>query len=95
MTIEYGSRRIFKFTLPVEDRVQVAMPRGALVLHLGNQNGKLCVWVLVDDPEVTPAEMRVFYVVGTGNPVPERAGLHLGTVQIGPGVWHVFEEAEE
>lgn len=87
------SQRIFKY--PVEDNGGfVEMPKGAVVLSVGEQAGDLMVWCLVDtDKRVVSRQINV---VGTGwNVSGFDAGKHLGTVQMSNGlVWHVFDGDE-
>ena len=84
---------IWKYLLELTDEQTVNMPRSAEVLHVGiDPNGSLCVWALVD-PNTMP-EDRVFFVHGTGFPVPS-GRRHLGSVTLGPFVWHVFEPSPE
>jgi hypothetical protein len=81
---------VWKFPLPISDRVTVEMPAGAQVLAVQEWNNAPCVWALVD-PEA-PSQNRFFKIVGTGYALPPLAGEYLGTVQTHGGqlVWHVF-----
>jgi len=70
----------------------MAMPRGAKVLSVHNQNDTICIWAEVD----IKAEnvRREFEVVGTGEtiyPSAEFTREFVGTVLCDPFVWHVFE----
>jgi hypothetical protein len=71
------------------------MPSGARILHVAQSNepttSDLCIWALVD-PEA-PTAARTICIYGTGHPCGEEA--HIGTVEIGPFVWHVFDAGEE
>lgn len=73
----------------------LVLPRGAQPMSCEVQNGTICVWVMCDDQEKRQ-ERWTFYVVGTGNPLPNnpRIGL-LNTVLQPPYVWHVFYEAKQ
>lgn len=86
-------KTIFKYPIEVTDRQIVRMPRGAQILSVQYQGKQLCIWAQVDDQE--PLVDRVVLVCGTGHPMPEApVGVflhHIGTVQDGPYVWHVFE----
>lgn len=77
---------VWKFDVPVGDEVAVAMPRGAVVVHVGTQRDEPRLWALVDTE--APVEVRRFLVVGTGHPVrAEAADLrHVGT-------WTMFDDA--
>lgn len=81
---------IYKYTLEMRDVQEIQMPQGGQILHVGEHQGKLCLWVQVDTR--IPVESRVFEIVGTGQTMPylgERK--HIGTVVCNPMVWHVFE----
>jgi hypothetical protein len=85
------TRRIWKFVLRITDEQHIEMPMGPEFLAVQFQGGQLCLWALVE-PENALHPHR-FYIVGTGNPMPDDFGLYIGTVQQ-PGlplVWHVFE----
>jgi hypothetical protein len=84
--------RIFKYPIEVKDKQVVSMPRGAQVLSVQMQNGKLTVWALC--PAATAVhESRTFHVFGTGHDLPEAADSRtfVATVQDGNYVWHIFE----
>lgn len=81
--------RIYKYVLNIVSWQSVAMPIGARVLSVGNQNGHLCLWAMVDpSKEIEP---RGFSIIGTGNRIVVDPGPFVGTVQIDQFVWHVFE----
>ena len=83
-------KTIYKYTLAIEAEQTLHIPGGGgHVLHVGEQNGELCVWLLVDTAK--PEKPRRFSVVGTGQP-SERVeeDFHVGTAQVGTFVWHVF-----
>lgn len=86
-------RTIFKYTLQQHGAAIVPMPKGAQILHVGNQSDALQLWALVD-PE-SPHEARHIRVAFTGEAMeadPRRC--YLGTWISGGGnlVAHVFEE---
>lgn len=74
----------------------VVMPRGAKLLHVGEQNRRLMLWALVDRD--APASRRHVIVIPTGQVVelPKQAE-HVGTVANFHGwlVFHVFDLGEE
>ena len=85
------TRTILKYPLQVTDRQTVALPRGAKVLSVQDQRGILCLWALVaTDAEIVNVDIRIH---GTGHELPDDASAyaHLGTVQQGQYVWHVFK----
>lgn len=78
-------KTVFKYEIsagPME------MPKGSQVLSFQDQRGTLCLWALVD-PEA-PTQTRQFQVIGTGHEVDPNSSF-IGTTQVGPFVWHLFE----
>lgn len=81
-------RAIFKYPVQVTFEFTLVLPKGAEVIHVDKQDGVPTMWILHDlDRE---AELRTFYVVGTGTHVPVDT-THLGTWQDPPFVWHLFQ----
>jgi len=83
------NRTIWKYTLPIQDSVALEMPSSSQCLCVAVQNGALCLWALV-----TPGTARVkrlIKIYGTGLPGPSFHESYVGTVQLGPFVWHVFD----
>lgn len=83
---------IWKFELLITDMQEVAMPVGAELLSVANQNGNLCLWAMVNPSKVN--QHRYIEIIGTGNPVYVDMGIDrkfIGTVVINQFVWHVFE----
>lgn len=83
-------KTIWKFDVPVDDRVSVLMPQSAEILCVQMQLGKPCIWARVD-PEA-PEELRRFAWRGPGHDA-DGLGKYLGTVQTHSGrlVFHLFE----
>lgn len=87
---------IWKFGLPIDDRVVIPMPAGASVLCVQTQNDAPCLWAVVDPGE--KLENRVFLVRGTGHDLGEAEWRHyIGTFQIigGALVFHVFDGGKQ
>lgn len=84
--------RIWKYCLEITELQRVDMPADSQILSVANQNGTLCLWLLVDvSAKVSP---RWFEIIGTGNRLNMNLGIErkfIGTVQIDAFVWHVFE----
>lgn len=83
--------KIWKYQLTMSASPQpVNMPTGAQLLWFGFQQNEPVVWALVDPGLI--GETRWLQVVGTGQEISDE-GLsgHVGTVQEGPYVWHLFE----
>jgi hypothetical protein len=88
--------KIYKYELKIEDYQVLQMPKGARVLSVGNQRGKLCLWAVCDQD--APASLRAFEIFGTGNPISEDRTIErtfIGTAIVEPFVWHVFETAKK
>lgn len=80
---------IWKFKLEVTVQ-NITIPAKAEILSVANQNDKICLWALVEPHN--PKIERVIEVVGTGWMIePAKKRKFIGTVQVGPFVWHVFE----
>lgn len=85
--------RIWKFTLNLQDRQTIQVPKGAQLLTVQLQFELPQLWALVD--ENTPAsgcEWLSIAIYGTGNPMPHSPGRYLATFQQAGGaiVWHAF-----
>lgn len=87
------SRRIFKYELKLDSVNIVAMPKGAEVISVIEQNNGIMVYAIVD-PNETKMEDKVFTIVGTGRDMTFDADdyVFLGTVSMFEGryIWHVF-----
>jgi hypothetical protein len=84
---------IWKFTLELTDIQKLTITEGAQILSVANQNGNLCLWVMLV-PHLRKVK-RTIEIIGTGNPIEE--GIErkfIGTAVINPFVWHVFERLE-
>jgi hypothetical protein len=85
-------KTIYKYTLELADHQTIEVPADAEFLTAQMQNGKLCVWAIVDTDNLT--EKEYFVIVGTGSGMPDRPKIlqFLGTVQQAGGalIWHVF-----
>ena len=80
--------KIFKYEIPPYDHV-VEIPNGARILSVGVQTGSIMLWALVD-PNELPIK-RVFPVIATGDKMADHNLPFIGTVFMGPLVWHVFD----
>lgn len=85
-------RAIWKFALPLADRLNVKMPKGARLLTFQVQDGHLCLWAEVNT--LADVEKRYFAVFGTGHEMPREMGysdVYVGTWQQEQFVWHLYE----
>lgn len=83
-------RTIYKYELKITDKQEIDIPDKFRILSVQLQNDIICVWAIVHtEREQLPT---LFHIVGTGHPLSHHwtAKDHIGTVQQGPYVWHVF-----
>ena len=83
---------IYKYFYPMPSSTGfIPMPVGAEVLCVQEQNGCACIWALVDPKN--EIETRSFFLVGTGEPMPDNPSKYIGTFQLSDGryVGHIFE----
>ncbi len=87
-------KKIWKYTLPEKSYPVISMQKGARVLSVDVQHGKVQVWALVDPNAVE--ELREFRMAGTGDSLEEEivSWRFIGTVQMGDFVWHIFLHPE-
>ena len=84
-------RTIWKYPMSLgtgSDWKTYDIPDG-IVRHVGVQNREVMLWIEVD-PEAK-LRRRTFKIVGTGHEEIGEGFVYLGTVGIGPFVWHVYE----
>lgn len=74
-----------------------AQAKGVVIGSMGNKRfgpmlETVCLWAMSNTDESRKVR-RMFRIYGTGRPIKEDpADLnYIGTVQVGPFVWHVFE----
>lgn len=83
-------KAVFKYSVPLGIQEPIRMPRGAQLLTVQLQRDVPCVWALVDTNE--PNVDRDLRWVGTGHDMAETHQHHyVGTIQVGPYVFHLFE----
>jgi len=86
-------KTIWKYALHLDTyTTMLHIPAGAELLHIAAQNGKPCLWFLLN-PNAREAT-RIFNVCGTGwASIPDSISKtdYCGTVHIDQYVWHIFE----
>lgn len=88
-------RVIYKYDVPITGSFfHLELPLGAQLLAFQIQNSQPVLWALVD-PE-TVKESRHFALRGTGRAMNDwrSTDKYIGTIQIPPFVWHLFETKE-
>ena len=86
-------RTIYKYPLQIVDKQTVLMPKGAQIIAVMVQKEQLCVWAECNPTGLV--EPKTLWLIGTGNSMPTLYLFHLGSVLMGPFVWHVYEELPE
>lgn len=86
---------IYKYPLEITDKQEITILKGAKPLCVNfDGNNQLCLWVQVND--LAGKEEKTFYVVGTGNPIPEDEMEYIGSVKDNVTnkntvfMWHIF-----
>lgn len=83
---------IYKYIVPVKlSFFNLDLPLGAEILAFQIQDNTPVIWVLVNTETVK--ERRHFAVRGTGEAMNDwrTTDKYIGTVQMPPFVWHLFE----
>lgn len=80
---------IWKYEIPIAEQFSLAIPQYGEILSVQLQNNKPKMWVVVDSDEETI--VRTFQLVGTGNKEIKNGMLYIGTFQMPPYVWHLYE----
>jgi len=86
-------KTIYKFSVPIKDKFELMIPRGAKILTFQAQNNEPMIWVLVNPKN--ELSKREFAIRGTGQPImsDDDEDVYIGTIQTEMGlVWHLFEE---
>jgi len=84
-------KRIFKYPIPVEDKITLSLPINSDILCVQIQKGEPVVYALVSDVFKRDRD-RKLELYGTGMEVPEER-IYIGTFQMMGGdlVFHLFE----
>jgi len=81
--------RIYKYPISITQNQEILAPQGAQVIHAGlDPQGNPCVWAIVDPRNEDQPITILLY--GTGWQMSEAPGRHIGTINHGPMMWHVF-----
>lgn len=81
-------KTIYKYIV----RSEVEIPKGAILLKIGVQDGNPCLWAEVDTDN--SIEVRHFRAIGTGWDIAyfdKQTLAYLDTVFIAQFVWHIYE----
>lgn len=61
-------KKIFKYSLPVQEKIEVHLPIGADIIRVDDVDGLFWLWAVVD-PECTETEPRWIECYKTGQPI--------------------------
>jgi hypothetical protein len=81
---------IYKYELTLKDEQVLSLPADSEILSIQAQGVAVFAWVSVDTSK--PERDRKIFIVGTGDPVDTKGIKYISTVQVGPMVWHFFEQ---
>ena len=89
-------KKIYKYSLPVREDVEVSLPEFAKILSVGYQNDPSVLYIWAEIETANAPVIRHFQVRGTGHPLGDLIqvnGKYIGTVNcMDQGlVWHVYE----
>ena len=89
-------KTIWKIELKTADEQLIELPLSALILTMQTQNGKPCIWFLVD-PDIPKEEWKEkkIMIYGIGHQIKKlNPGIYIGTYQLSSGdlIFHVFDE---
>lgn len=83
---------VHKFELQLDKCQQIEMPWGSRILKIGEQQGKLMIWALVDTTNGMAYETFKIFGTGSNIDINDKMTDFLGTVLMSDGyVWHVFK----
>lgn len=84
---------IYKYVVPIMSKpfFDLELPAGAEILAFQIQNEQPMLWVLINKAAMTV--QRHFAIRGTGEAMNDwrSSDTYIGTVQMPPFVWHLFE----
>lgn len=81
-------RTIYKFKLDIASVQTLMLPTHFDILYVGTQGYDAYVWIELDTADKTePTEV---YMFGAGHNLHVTGVYHIGTVMIGPYVWHYY-----
>ncbi len=85
---------VWKYSLGMIPQGTVEIQRGAKILSVGEQEGIMTIWALVDTDEIKVH--RNILVVGTGHVYEDETfdKEFIGTIFFGAYVFHIFDGGE-
>jgi len=88
---------VYKYSIHIDDIIELSLPVGAEILKADIQHNKLCLWVLID-PNESNNTTRKLCIAGTGHQIdaPKSSLTYINTFfmeDLGL-VFHCFEVSE-
>lgn len=83
-------KTIYKYQLKTKSKQVLSIPKHGEFLDFQNQSGKIVFWMEIDTEDLLMSDEE-FFIVGTGNPIPEKANYYHASVQVGEFVWHIYQ----
>jgi hypothetical protein len=77
-------KKIYKYSLPVQEKYTIELPKGALIIRVGDVDGLFFLWAIVDTDEGIETEKRrlEFYKTGQTIETPLQHLLFLGACKL-------------
>ena len=85
-------KTIYKYEIGFNDGVNLCTYTGIKPLSVNIQDGKVCMWAMIDTNEY-PAIIKI-HIIGTGQPIPLNS-TYIDTIMDGQFVWHFFYEKKD
>lgn len=79
--------RIWKYQMPVSERFVMKLPKGAEIIRMAGEGGRLWLWAVVDT--AAPDEERHFEAFKAGGTMPGDLSAHVFR-----GMAHIYIQAE-
>jgi len=77
-------KKIFKYSLPVQEKYAIELPKGARIIRVEDVDGLFFLWAIVDSGEGVEKEFRYLEFYKTGQPIetPLENLVILGTCKL-------------
>lgn len=77
-------KKIFKYSLPVQEKYAIELPKGAVIIRVEDVEGLFFLWAIVNSDEDTEKENRYLEFYKTGQPIetPLENLIMIGTCKL-------------
>ena len=83
-------KTIFKYKLEITEKQVLPIPKRGEFLDFQNQDSEIVFWMEVDTEDMLMSDEE-FFIIVTGQPIPDDAQHYHASVQIGMFVWHIYQ----